>query len=444
VISNVKYRLLWAAMASILVLCSSWPASAQAVLTIKITQGVEGAQPIAIVPFAHQSAAEAIPPPEDVAQIVANDLTRSGRFAPLPFGDLPSRPTDASAINFSDFRLLGMPNLVTGRVERIADGRFKVQFRLFDVFRGAQLTGYELDTGPTELRRIAHQISDIIYERLTGERGAFDTRIAYVTEDRKSLKVSDYALNVADSDGVNSHVVLESKKPILSPAWSPDGRQLTYVSFEGDRPRIFSQDLASGNRQLITAFPGLNSAPSWSPDGKKMALTLSKDGNPEVYVLDMGTRRLRRLTSSGAIDTEPAWSPDGKSLIFTSDRGGTPQIYRVPATGGRPERVTFEGKYNARATFSPDGSLLAFVHGNKGTFRIAVLDLENDALRILTNTTLDESPTFAPNGSMILYATTGAAGGTLAAVSTDGRVRQQLEVQQGDVREPAWSPFRTP
>ena len=418
-----------------------WPRTADAVLTIRITQGIEGAQPIAIVPFGLQPGAP--PPPQDVAQIIANDLTRSGRFSPLPTTDLPSRPSDASAVNFADFRILGMPNLVIGKVKPLAGGRYGVEFRLFDVFRGAQITGYELETTPKDLRRIAHQISDIIYEALTGERGAFDTRIAYVTE-LASAAGSRYALTVADSDGFDPQVVLESTSPIVSPAWSPNGESIAYVSFEGNRPRIFAQNLAAGTRQVIAAFPGLNSAPAWSPDGRRMAMTLSKDGNPEIYVMDIDSGQLRRLTTSAAIDTEPAWAPDGKSLVFTSDRGGTPQIYRMPATGGAATRLTFEGRYNSRATFAPDGKSIALVHGNQGTYRIAVLDLENNALRVLTKTTLDESPSFAPNGSMILYATTDAGGGTLAGVSTDGRVRQELAAAQGAVREPAWSPFRQP
>lgn len=440
-IAKLKSRLALISFAGAALIAASWPHTSHATLTIKITQGLEGAQPIAIVPFGLQQGSQ--PPPQDIARIIANDLTRSARFSPLPVGDLPSRPSTASAVNFSDFRILGTPNLVIGKVNRLANGRFKVEFRLFDVFRGAQLTGYELDARPDELRRIAHQMSDIIYEALTGERGAFDTRIAYVTELR-SGGTSKYALNVADSDGFNPQVVLESKAPIVSPAWSPNGRHLAYVSFEGDRPRIFSQNLSTGTRQVIAAFPGLNGAPAWSPDGKQMAMTLSKDGNAEIYVMDIDSRRLRRLTVGGAIDTEPAWAPDGKSLVFTSDRGGTPQIYRISATGGRATRLTFEGKYNSRATFAPDGKSLALVHGSKGTFRTAVLDLENKALLVLTKTTLDESPSFAPNGSMILYATSGAGGGTLAGVSTDGRVRQELGTQQGDVREPAWSPFRRP
>jgi TolB protein len=439
--AKLKYRLAPLLIAGAALLSAFWPHAGNATLTIKITQGIEGAQPIAIVPFGSKPGAP--PAPQNVAQIISNDLARSGRFSPLPVSDLPSRPSEAAAVNFADFRILGTPNLVIGKVNAIANGRYKVEFRLFDVFRGVQVTGYELDARADELRRIAHQMSDIIYEALTGERGAFDTRIAYVTELR-SDKTSRYALNVADSDGFNPQVVLESKAPIVSPAWSPDGQQLAYVSFEGERPRIFTQNLATGTRQVIAAFPGLNGAPAWSPDGRQVAMTLSKDGNAEIYILDIESRRLRRLTVGGAIDTEPAWAPDGKSLVFTSDRGGTPQIYRISATGGPATRLTFEGKYNSRATFSPDGKSLALVHGNKGTFRTAVLDLENNALRVLTKTTLDESPSFAPNGSMILYATSDAGGGALAGVSTDGRVRQELAAQQGDVREPAWSPFRQP
>lgn len=439
--SKLNPRLALMLIAGAALLAASWPRPSDATLTIKITQGIEGAQPIAIVPFGVPPGSQ--PPPQDIAQIISNDLTRSGRFLPLPVGDLPSRPSDASAVNFADFRILGTPNLVIGKISRLANGRFKVEFRLFDVFRGAQVTGYELDASAGDLRRIAHQMSDIIYEALTGERGAFDTRIAYVTELRAG-NASTYALNVADSDGFNPQVVLESKAPIVSPAWSPDGQQLAYVSFEGERPRIFAQNLATGTRQVMAAFPGLNGAPAWSPDGKQMAMTLSKDGNAEIYVLDIASGRLRRLTVGAAIDTEPAWAPDGKSLVFTSDRGGTPQIYRIPASGGQATRLTFEGKYNSRATFAPDGKSIALVHGSNGTFRTAVLDLENNSLRVLTNTALDESPSFAPNGSMLLYATSGANGGLLAGVSTDGRVRQELAVQEGDVREPAWSPFRKP
>ncbi|MDX1434127.1 MAG: Tol-Pal system beta propeller repeat protein TolB [Gammaproteobacteria bacterium] len=425
-----------------LALAATWIGEARAVLTIKITQGLEGAQPIAIVPFATAQGAQ--PPPVNIAEVVANDLTRSGRFAPLPVADLPSRPSEESAVKFSDFRILGMPSLVIGRVKRLENGSFLIQFDLFDVFREKRLIPpWEFTSTPDSLRSVAHQISDIIYEQLTGERGAFNTSIAYVTEVR-SGDDRKYALMVADSDGYNEREALSQKYPILSPSWSPDGGKLAYVSFDGARPRIYSQELATGARDELSSFPGLNSAPAWSPDGSRMALVLSKDGNPEIYILDIASRRLRRITSNSAIDTEPAWSPDGQWLVFTSDRPGKPQIYRVPATGGREERLTFEGTYNARATYSPDGKQLALVHGNKGAFRIAVLDLENGALRVLTNTTLDESPSFAPNGSMILYATSDAGGNTLAAVSTDGRVRQRLAVQQGDVREPAWSPFRKP
>ncbi len=413
-------------------------AVAQGELNIRITQGLEGAQPIAIVPFGQG----AEPPPSDIARIVASDLASSGLFTPIPASDLPGSPHVAEDIDFNDWRLLGTANLVIGQVESPSAGRYAVEFRLFDVFKASQTLGYRFEGGGSELRSIAHRISDLLFEHLTGLRGAFNTRIAYVTETPGADGRPRYSLNVADSDGANWKPVLDSRQPIISPAWSPDARQLAYVSLENRQSQIYVQDLASGERRRVATFPGLNGAPAWSPDGNQLAMTLSKDGNPEIYALHLATNRLRRLTQSVSIDTEPAWSPDGQSLVFTSDRSGKPQIYQMPAAGGRATRLTFEGDYNARASYSPDGKRLALVHADRGAFRIATLDLDGNTLLVLSDGQLDESPSFAPNGSMILYATSDSEGASLAAVSADGRFKQRLATRQGRVREPAWSPFR--
>lgn len=414
--------------------------AAHAVIELRITKSTEAKQPIAIVPFGWQHTGEE--PPADIAAIVADDLARTGLFEPIPFDSLPSRPNRQADIRFSDWRLLGTGSLVIGSVSPSLDGNFVVEYQLYDVLRRKQTIGFQLTATANLMRRVAHQIADEIHKRLTGVRGAFDTRIAFVTEGPGPDGKRRYGLSVADVDGHNEHVILDSEQPIMSPSWSPDGKRIAYVSFETEQPRIFVQDIATGSRERITSFPGINGAPAFSPDGDSLALTLSKDGNAEIYVMHLPTKRLRRVTQHAAIDTEPAWSPDGQTLVFTSDRGGKPQIYRTAVQGGRPERVTFEGSYNARATFSPDGTKLALVHRNAGRYRIGLLDLENGALQTLTESELDESPTFAPNGSMILYATSDSDGSALAAVSPDGRMRQRLAVQTGGVREPAWSPFR--
>ena len=416
------------------------PGAAHAVITFKITRSIEARQPIAIVPFGWQSGNQSAP--ADIAAIVADDLARTGLFEPVPFADLPSRPFRHAQINFGDWRLLGTGSLVIGNVTPSLDGEYVVEFQLYDVLRRKQIVGFQLTATGQAMRRAAHRIADVIHEKLTGTRGAFDTRIAYVNELRGEGGTARYVLVVADVDGHNEHVILDSVRPVMSPSWSPDGKRLAYVSFEADRPHIFIQDLATGERERITSFPGLNGAPAFSPDGRHLAMTLSKDGNPEIYVMDLRSRRLRRVTQSTAIDTEPSWSPDGRFLAFTSNRGGQPQIYRVAAEGGHPERITFEGSYNARPVYSPDGARLALVHGDEGRYRIGLLDLENRALQVLTDSELDESPSFAPNGSMILYATSGDTGSVLAAVSPDGRMHQRVAAQTGGVREPAWSPFR--
>ena len=414
--------------------------AAQAVIQIRITRSTEARFPIAVVPFGWQHGGE--PLPVDVAAIVADDLARSGLFEPVPFDSLPSRPIRHDEINFKDWRLLGTGSLVIGNVTPAVDGGYVVEYQLYDVLRSKRITGFQLTAGEQAMRRVAHRIADQVFEKLTGDRGAFDTRIAYVTEAAGADGKARYALSVADVDGHNEHVILDSAQPVMSPSWSPDGKKLAYVSFESERSRIFIQDVASGKRAGVASFPGINGAPAFSPDGRRLAMTLSKDGNPEIYVMDLGSRRLRRLTQNNAIDTEPSWSPDGESLAFTSNRGGRPQIYRVAAEGGVPERITFEGSYNARPVYSPDGDKLALVHGDDGRYRIGLLHLENRALQVLTDSELDESPSFAPNGSMILYATNDGADSVLAAVSPDGKLQQRVAAQTGGVREPAWSPYR--
>jgi TolB protein len=417
------------------VVLSFW-STAQAVLTIEITKGIEGAIPIAVVPFGWAGQGQL---PEDIAQVVREDLERSARFKPLSPDDMLTRPTTPQEILWQSWKVLGQDYLVIGRVEPLGGDSFDIQFYLFDVYTGQQLASYSMRERAPNLRRAAHRISDIIYEKITGERGIFASRIAYVTVVNQSGR-RVYKLQVADADGYNPHTVVVSPEPLMSPAWSPDGKKLAYVSFETRRPAIYLQTLSTGERERLVQFPGINGAPAWSPDGSKLAMTLSKDGNPEIYVLDLVSRQLKRLTESVAIDTEPAWSPDGNTIAFTSDRGGSPQVYLMPATGGAPRRVTFQGNYNARPVFSKDGSRLAFVHGNGG-YKIAVLDLKSKAVNVLTAGPLDESPSFSPNDRMLLYATRGEGRRQLAVVSIDGKVQQRLGTQEGDVLEPAWSPF---
>ncbi len=408
-------------------------------LTIRITKGLESALPIAIVPFQAPVGEDVLP--EGVANIIAANLEGSGRFKPMPVEDMPSSPHEFQDINFRDWRLLGMENLVIGTAKATPEG-YELEFRLIDVYKGTQLTGYKIPARSSDLRLAAHRISDIIYEKITGERGAFSTRIAYVTVQTLADGSKKHQLQVADADGHNAKTLLESPQSLMSPAWSPDGTQLAYVSFEGRSSAIYIQNLRTGKREKIAAFPGINSAPAWSPDGRYLAMTLSKDGNPEIYIMHMLGRRLQRMTTSPGIDTEPSWSPDGETLVYTSDRGGRPQIYKVDALGGRSKRVSFQGGYNARAQFSADGKSLIMVHGNESGYHIARLNLENGNVQVLTDGHLDESPSIAPNGSMVIYATTTGRGSELAAVSADGRVKKRLASQQGEVRAPSWGPIR--
>lgn len=410
--------------------------SARAELVIEITQGRDNPTSIAVVPFAWSGWGSS---PEDVAGVIGDDLERSGQFAPVKLANMLSLPTREADIYFRDWRATDVEYLLIGRVA--GDSSTTIEWELFDVFRQAKvLSGREV--GPVEdLRMLAHRVSDDVYQQLTGIRGAFATRILYVTVNQRYEAPSTYQLTVADADGARAEVVYESNEPILSPTWAPDGRKIAYVSFETTRPAVFLHDLDTGVREQLTDFTGLNGAPSFSPDGNSIALTLSKDGSPDIYVLDLGTRQLRRVTRHYAIDTEPAWMPDGRSLLFTSDRGGRPQIYRVDIATGKTERVTFDGPWNARASVAADGRTMVMVQQKNGQFQIAVQDLQGGRVQTLTSTTLDESPSVAPNGSMLLYATKSGDRGILAAVSVDGGVKFRLPSRDGDVREPAWSPF---
>ncbi|MCG8379175.1 MAG: Tol-Pal system beta propeller repeat protein TolB [Proteobacteria bacterium] len=411
---------------------------ANAVLDIKITQGIEQSLPIAIIPFGWSQAANVAP--IDISSIVNNDLARSGRFDVMEEQDLPQQPHNFDDINFGDWRKLGMENILIGNLKLDDQGDYDVSFRLIDIYRGIEIASGRQTVKATHLRRVAHQISDVIFEKLIGIPGAFNTRVAYITvKENNDSKL--HTLQIADADGFNAQILLESKEPLLSPSWSPDGKKIAYVSFEGKNSAIYIQDVSTGQRERIAAFPGINSAPDWSPEGSRLAMTLSRDGNTEIYVMNLRNRSLQRLTNHAGIDTEPSWSPDGQKLVFTSDRSGGPQIYEINAQGGQPKRISFDGKYNARPEYSPDGKFITLVHAVNGSYRIGILDLANGVINTLTDARLDESPSFAPNGGMIIYATTGVRGAQLAAVSTDGRIHQRLGLQQGDVREPAWGPF---
>jgi TolB protein len=422
----------------ILFLLLCWQPLLHAELTIEITEGVDGALPIAVVPFSWQGSGA---PPEDVAAVISADLQRSGRFKSLPREDMLSRPASVNGIEFKDWRALGIENLVIGQIQSQGAGGYQIQFQLLDVFRGEQLTGYTIPTTAPNLRTTAHRIADLIYEKLLGVPGAFATRVAYITSTKEADGKSEIKLKVADADGYNSETIVTSYDPLMSPAWSPDGKRIAYVSFQEGQPAVYVQGVYTGTRNKVTSFKGINGAPAWSPDGRKLAMTLSKDGNPDIFVYDLTTRKVKAITRHYAIDTEPSWSPDGRSIVFTSDRGGRPQIYRVSAHGGKAERVTFQNNYNARASYSPDGNLLTLVTREEGKYRIAVQDLKSGVMQVLSDGALDESPSFAPNGSMIIYASKSGRRGVLAAVSVDGRVKQRLALQEGNVREPVWSPF---
>ncbi|MDF9393813.1 MULTISPECIES: Tol-Pal system beta propeller repeat protein TolB [Methylococcus] len=399
-------------------------------LQVQISQGVEGAIPVAVVPFANQGSLS-----ESLSQIVSADLQRSGRFRTLAESAMRERPTAPDQIQQAVWQSLGQDFVVVGQVQP-AGGDYEADFHVVDVIRGTLVISYKLPFGRAGTRQAAHRIADVIYKAITGEPGAFATRVAYVTVTGEGGN-RRYNLQVADTDGYNPQSVIVSNEPIMSPAWSPDGTKIAYVSFESRRSAIYVQTLATGERRKVSDTPGINGAPAFSPDGSRLALTLSKDGNPDIYVMNLGSGGLTKITDYSGIDTEPNWSRDGRSIVFTSDRGGKPQLYLVSAGGGPAERLTYEGDYNARGVFSPDGRSLAMVHGKGGDYRIAVMDLASRAVRVLTNGPLDESPGFAPNGSMILYA---ARRGQLAAVSIDGKVRQSLQIEGGAVREPAWSP----
>ena len=425
----------------LLALAWALPASGQG-LQIGTITGNPSALPIAVVPFAFEGAG--LPPETDVAQVVAADFNRSGQFVALPRQDVVEYPVRGNEVKFATWRTLKQDFLVIGRVLDAEGGAYRVEFELFDVAKQQSMLALAVGARQGNLRDAAHQIADLVYEKILNVRGAFWTRIAYITSTGTGRNIQ-YALMVADSDGFNPQTVVRSKEPLLSPAWSPDSRRLAYVSFERGNSSIYIQELATGQRQVVSSNRGINGAPAFSPDGSKLALTLSMSGNPEIYTMDLATRRTTQLTRHFSIDTEPVWMPDGRSIAFTSDRAGKPQIYLMPATGGEPQRVTFQGEYNARATVAYDGKKFAMAQGAGNVYRIAVLDRSmggSGELRTLSPGKLDESPSFAPNASMVLYAAREGSRGVLYAVSADGRVRQRLVLADGDVREPAWSPFR--
>jgi TolB protein len=417
-------------------------ANAQQSLKIDIVGGVKTATPITVVPFALQGGAQ---PPTDVADVIHNDFNRSGKFRALDKASIVELPSQGSDIKFATWRLLKQDYIVVGRLKDAGNGMVQVEYELWDVNKQQSLLSQEMQPAPVgDLRNVAHQIADAIYQKITGVRGAFWTRIAYITAVGLGNNTS-YSLLVADSDGFNPQVVARSKESLLSPAWSPDGKKIAYVSFESGNSNIYVQDITTGSRQLVESHPkGINGAPAWSPDGSKLAVALSFSGNLNIYVLNMATRQETRITTNNlAINTQPVWAPDGQSIYFTSDRSGRPQIYQIPAGGGTAQRISFQGQNNQNVSVSYDGKQIAMVQGNGNVYRIAIMDQSlGGQVRFVSPGPYDESPSFAPNASMLLYAATEGTRGVLYSVSADGNVRQRLVLADGDVREPAWGPYR--
>lgn len=414
--------------------------SAHALLSMELTRGVSGATPIAVVPFSGAETA-----PQNISTIVSNDLQNSGRFKVFGKNALSEFPTNAGAVSKDYFHHLGTDQVVVGKVASVGGDRYEVSFELVDVYRPAGdniVAAKKYTVSAAELRKVAHHISDIVYQEVTGVRGIFSTKLAYVVVQRGQGGQAHYVLEVSDQDGYNPRPLLSSNEPIMSPSWSPNGRQLAYVSFENRRAGIYVQDIASGERRLVSEFPGINGAPAWSPDGRKLALVLSKSGAPNIYIMDIASRQLSQVTKDFYINTEPSWSPDGKFLLFTSNRGGGPQIYQYNLASGSTSRLSYDGPYNARASYTRDGGHVAMIHRVSGIYNIAILDLDSGTVKVLTPSHGDSaSPSVAPNGSMVLFDTVYSGRNVLGMVSADGNVQLVLPARNGDAQDPAWSPF---
>lgn len=408
------------------------PGIVHAALTIEIVGAGASQTPIAIVPFRDEAGLA-----EKITPVISADLARSGLFKLVDAGGMVPVPYEPDQVDYPQWRLRGAEVVAIGSVNRLPDGRYDIRFRLMDVVKQTQLAGFIYFATAAQLRLTAHKIADAIYEKMTGDPGVFATRIAYIVK-----KGPRYELQVSDADGYGAQTVVASNEPLISPVWSPDGTRLAYVSFERKKPVVYVQSLLSGERQIVANFWGSNSSPAWAPDGKRLAVTLTKDGGSQIYLINAdGSGAPIQLTHTSAIDTEANFSPDGQTLLFTSDRGGSPQIYRMPVTGGQAQRLTFEGNYNVSPHHSPDGKGFTFIKRNGNRFNVAVQDFATSQVQVLTDDGIDESPSFAPNSRMILYASVVGGRGILAAVSSDGRIKQRFTEDAGDVREPSWGPL---